>query len=38
VRDLISDIDDVLATPVPEKKQPAPKLPQPGAKGASAKR
>ena len=39
VRALIDDIDVVLATPVPEKKQaPPPKLPQPPAKGASAKR
>ena len=40
VRALIEDIDTVLATPVPEKKQtPPPKLPQPPpAKGASAKR
>jgi hypothetical protein len=37
---LIEDIDTVLATPVPEKKQAPPKLPQPPppAKGASAKR
>jgi uncharacterized protein (DUF1499 family) len=40
VRALIEDIDTVLATPVPEKKQAPPKLPQPPppAKGASAKR
>src|SRR5262249_6181702 len=38
VRALIDDIDVVLATPVPEKKQAPPKLPQPPAKGASAKR
>jgi uncharacterized protein (DUF1499 family) len=43
VRALIEDIDDVLSTPVPEKKQkkqpakPAPK-PAQAAKGASAKR
>jgi uncharacterized protein (DUF1499 family) len=39
VRALIEDIDTVLATPVPEKKQAPPKLPQPPpAKGTSAKR
>jgi hypothetical protein len=39
VRALIEDIDTVLATPVPEKKQAPPKLPQPPpAKGASARR
>jgi Protein of unknown function (DUF1499) len=36
VRNLIDDIDTVLATPQPQKKQ-APPPPQPG-KGASAKR
>ena len=38
VRALISDIDDVLSQPVPEKKQAPPKTPQPTRKGASAKR
>jgi hypothetical protein len=38
VRDLLSDIDDVLAKPVPEKKQAPPVKPQPPAKGPSAKR
>ncbi len=41
VRNLISDIDDVLSTPTPEKpekKQPAPKANQAAGKGASAKR
>jgi len=39
VRALINDVDDVLAAPTPEKKQPAPLPPaQPGGKGASAKR
>jgi hypothetical protein len=46
VRKLISDIDDVLAAPQPEKRQPSPPekrqapplKPQPGGKGASAKR
>src|SRR5580658_1723133 len=36
VRNLIDDIDDVLATPLPEKKTPQPR--QPAAKGAPAKR
>ncbi|HTP91610.1 MAG TPA: DUF1499 domain-containing protein [Xanthobacteraceae bacterium] len=39
VRALIDDIDDVLSAPQPEKKSaPPPKLPQPAAKGASARR
>jgi hypothetical protein len=39
VRNLIDDIDTVLATPQPEKKEPPPaKRAQPAAKGASAKR
>jgi hypothetical protein len=39
VRDLIEDIDDVLSTPPPVKKQaPPPKPPQPAGKGKSAKR
>ena len=40
IRNLISDIDDVLATPEPEKRQPAPPKPppQPAGKRASAKR
>ncbi|HML06767.1 MAG TPA: DUF1499 domain-containing protein [Xanthobacteraceae bacterium] len=40
VRDLISDIDDVLATPEPdkEKKQPPAKTAQPAVKGRSATR
>jgi hypothetical protein len=37
VRNLIDDIDDVLAAPVPEKKAPAPPR-QPAPKGAAAKR
>jgi hypothetical protein len=36
VRNLIDDIDDVLATPLPEKKTTQPR--QPAAKGAPAKR
>src|SRR3984957_4204686 len=36
VRNLISDIDDVLA--LPQKPAPAPAKPQPGAKGPQAKR
>src|SRR5208282_2249570 len=35
VRALIADIDDVLATPQPDKKQPNPKPPQAAGKGAS---
>jgi len=39
VRDLIDDIDDILSTPQPDRKQPAPAKPsQPSAKGASARR
>src|SRR5271170_7561829 len=38
VRNLIGDIDDVLALPVPEKRQAPAKPPQPPPKGASAKR
>lgn len=42
VRALIDDIDDVLAAPPPEKRQPAPLPPpkpaQPAGKGSSAKR
>jgi uncharacterized protein (DUF1499 family) len=39
VRALIEDVDNVLAAPTPEKKQPLPPVPaQPPAKGASAKR
>ncbi len=38
VRDLISDIDDVLAAPQPEKKEPAPKPAHAAGKGASARR
>jgi len=39
VRSLIEDIDDILATPTPDKKQPAvPKPGQPPGKGSSAKR
>jgi hypothetical protein len=43
VRALIEDIDDILSTPAPEKKQkkpakPAPKPAHPAPKGASAKR
>ena len=39
VRALIEDVDDVLAAPAPEKKQPPPKPAQPAGKGgASAKR
>ncbi len=40
VRALIDDVDDVLAAPVPEKKQPAPapKPTQAAGKGSSAKR
>ncbi|MFZ0424624.1 MAG: DUF1499 domain-containing protein [Xanthobacteraceae bacterium] len=37
VRNLIDDIDDVLAAPVPEKKAPPPPR-QPAPKGAAAKR
>jgi uncharacterized protein (DUF1499 family) len=35
---LIDDVDDVLANPKSEKKQPAPKPTQPAGKGSSAKR
>ena len=39
VRSLIEDIDDILATPTPDKKQPVvPKPSQPPGKGSSAKR
>jgi uncharacterized protein (DUF1499 family) len=38
VRALIEDVDDVLATPAPEKKQPAPKPTQAAGKGVSVKR
>jgi|SRR5579884_4495184 len=39
VRSLISDVDDVLAAPQPEKKQtPPPKLPLPAGKGNQARR
>ncbi len=38
VRALIDDVDDVLAAPTPEKKQPAPKPAQAAGKGASVKR
>ena len=38
VRALIDDIDDVLAAPDPEKKQPATKPAQPPGKGSSARR
>jgi hypothetical protein len=38
VRKLISDIDDVLAAPQPEKKQAPPPKPQPAAKSPSARR
>jgi uncharacterized protein (DUF1499 family) len=38
VRDLISDIDDVLAAPQPEKKEPAPKPTHAAGKGGSARR
>ena len=38
VRNLISDIDDVLALPQKPAPAPAPAKPQPGAKGPQAKR
>jgi hypothetical protein len=38
VRALIEDVDDVLAMPAPEKKQPAPKPTQAAGKGTSVKR
>lgn len=38
VRALISDVDDVLSTPTPEKKRPTPKPAQAAGKGASVKR
>jgi len=38
VRSLVSDIDDVLALPVPEKKAPPAKPAQPAGKGSSARR
>ncbi len=38
VRALIDDVDDVLAAPGPEKKQPAPKPAQAAGKGSSVRR
>jgi uncharacterized protein (DUF1499 family) len=38
VRSLIEDVDDVLSTPTPDKKQPAPKPAQAAGKGGSVRR